>query len=64
MSVSYTHLDVYKRQPVGVGEVRLRERGSLPDVYKRQPVRTASFAITKQPPEIFHSNSVSFLTYV
>ena len=35
-AVSYTHLDVYKRQvvefpiPIGVGEDRLRERGSLP----------------------------------
>ena len=38
-AVSYTHLDVYKRQivefsrPIGVGEDRLRERGSLPATF-------------------------------
>ena len=36
-SVSYTHLDVYKRQelsrPIVFGEDRLRERGSLPTTF-------------------------------
>ena len=33
LAVSYTHLDVYKRQPMVFGEDRLRERGSLPAVF-------------------------------
>ena len=35
-SVSYTHLDVYKRQVLntcGIGEDRLREMGSLPATF-------------------------------
>ena len=31
--VSYTHLDVYKRQPVDFGEDRLRGKGSLPETF-------------------------------
>ena len=39
ISVSYTHLDVYKRQfveysrPIVFGEVELRGRGSLPETF-------------------------------
>ena len=62
-SVSYTHLDVYKRQivefsrPIVFGEDRLWERGSLPATFY---VLTRVFSMANDNSRKFEQNQIIF----